>query len=301
MTVGIFSRGKRAQAPALREMPVAPGVGKVRAHAGQGAVKIRYDTVRGSPPEALFEWMFGAGTAKAEELAKRAWQEGAKFRVYTPEKPAPKLGAAPAEPSAVERVVKRLDIGERVSILAVEAPEGGKLGRAVPLYWTDLTHTCEPNWAKRFGDHLAAWIEGNVDSPSGSEPLGFQALDFAWHSAVYLRGAAMPLEIAAVAIKVAVVPPPKKESVKSVVHPGGRASDPDEFDLEGTILAVAEAKYEGGAAHIIKLQVAPLEWIDLWVRKGMLVRVPRPGEGVEARARLFGLWAGQRTSDLSVG
>jgi len=299
--VGIFSRGKKASSPALREMPVAPGVGKVRAHAGHGAVKIRYDTVRGTPPESLFEGMFGAGAAKAEELAKRAWQEGAKFRVYTPEKPSRGAAAANAEPPAVERVVKRLDIGERVSILAVEAPEGGKLGRAVPLYWTDLTHTCEPNWAKRFSDHLVAWIEGNVDSPNGSEPLGFQALDFAWHSAVYLRGAAMPLEIAAVAIKVGVVPPPKKESVKSVVHPGGRASDPDEFDLEGTILSVQEAKYEGGSAHILKLQVAPLEWIDLWVRKGMLVRVPRPGEGVEARARLIGLWAGQRTSDLSVG
>jgi hypothetical protein len=282
-------------------MPVAPGVGKVRAHAGHGAVKIRYDTVRGLPSESLFEWMFGASTAKAEELSKRAWDEGAKFRVYTPEKPIGRPDTPGADAPVEERVVKRLDIGERVSILAVESPSGGKLGRAMPLYWTDLTHTCEPNWAKRFHDHLAAWIEGNVDSPNGSEPLGFQALDFAWHSAVYLRGAAMPLEIAAVAVKIEVVPPPKVESVKSVVHPGGRASDPDEFDLEGAILAVQEVKYDGGSGHILKLQVAPLEWIDLWVRKGLLVRTPRPGEGVESRARLFGLWAGQRTSDLSVG
>ena len=253
--MGLFSRSKKDEAPALREMPVAPGVGKVRAHAAPGAVKIRYDTVRGLQPESLFDWMLGVGASTAEDLSQLAWAKGEKFRVYTPEKPAgaPDGGAAP------ERVVKRLDIGERVSILAVEAEAGGKLGRAMPLYWTDLTHTCEPNWAKRFSDHLAAWVEGNVDSPNGSEPMGFQALDFAWHRAVYLRGAAMPLEIAAVAIKAGAVPPPKKESVKSVVHPGGRASDPDEFDLEGTILAVQEAKVEGGSGTILKLQVGPIE------------------------------------------
>jgi hypothetical protein len=278
-------------------MPVAPGVGKVRAHATPGKVNIRYDSVRGPSAETLFERLLGFDPARAEELAKRAWEQGSTFREYTPEPP---KGEAEAQ-EAAPRVVKRLDIGERVSVLAVESQAGGSLGRALPLYWTDLTHTCEPNWAKRFSDHLGAWVEGNVDSPTGSEPLGFQALDFAWHAGVYLRGAAMPLEIAAVGETFRGVPAPKEEAVRSVVYPGGRASEPDEFDLLGTVLDVAEAKFEGGTGYILKLQVGPIEWIDLWLRSSKLARLPRPGEGVESRARLFGLWAGQRTSDLSVG
>jgi hypothetical protein len=307
--VGIFGRRKGGPSPALHEMPVAPGVGKVRAHATAGGVNIRYDTVKGPAPEALFARLFGSSAPQAAELGRRAWEEGVKFRVYTPEKAAaPKGSATPVAAPApvahdvpVERVVKRLDIGERVSILAIESEKGGSLGRAVPLYWTDLTHTCEPNWAKRFQGHLGAWVEGNVDSPSGSEPLGFEALDFAWHRAVYLRGAAMPLEIAAVSEKYEPTGAPQQESVKAVVYPGGKASDPDEFDLVGTILSVTEAKHELGSGLIIKLRVEPLEWIDLWVRASDLRRTPRIGEGAEARARLFGLWAGQRTSDLSVG
>jgi hypothetical protein len=111
----------------------------------------------------------------------------------------------------------------------------------------------------------------------------------------------MPLEIAAIGETFRGVPPPKQEAVRSVVYPGGRASEPDEFDLLGTVLGAAQAKFEGGVGYIVKLQVGPIEWIDLWLRSSLLSRVPRVGEGVESRARLFGLWAGQRTSDLSVG
>lgn len=295
--MGFFGKRKGDDPRALREMPVAPGVGKVLMHSSAGKVKIRFDTVRGAPWDAAFERMLGLSPAQAGELGRRAWSEGSDFRAYPPEA---KASEAPSG-AAAERKVKRLDLGERVSVLAVESEAGGALGRAVPLYWTDLTHTCEPTWAKRFSDHLAAWVEGNVDAPAGSVPLGFTALDFTWYGSVYLRGAAMPLEIAAVAETFRGVPPPKKESVRAVVYPGGRASDPDEFDLQGTVLSSSEAKYEGGQGVILKLQVEPLEWIDLWVHEGQLARVPRPGEGVEARARLFGLWAGQRTLDLAVG
>lgn len=295
--MGLFSKGKRANPNALHEMPVAPGVGKVRVHTAGGKVNIRYDTVKGPSPDLLFARMLGFEAGRAGEVSKRAWDEGSKFREFNmePKKDEP----APEAPAA--RLVKRLDLGERVSVLAVESEAGGGLGRAMPVFWTDLTHTCEPNWAKRFSDKAAAWIEGNVDSPTGSEPLGFQAVDFAWHRDVYLRGAAMPLEIEAIAESLRGVPPPKEDAVRSVVYPGGRASDPDEFDLVGTVLDVTEAKFEGGSGYILKLQVKPIEWIDVWLRSSLLSRVPRAGEGVEARARLVGLWAGQRTADLSVG
>ena len=295
--MGLFSKGKRANPSMLREMPVAPGVGKVRAHHTAGKVAIRYDSVRGPPPEALFERLLGFEAAHADGMAKRAWEEGSKFREFDLEAKKDE----PAGQTPASRIVKRLDIGERVSVLAVESEAGGSLGRAMPVFWTDLTHTCEPNWAKRFSDKAAAWIEGNVDSPTGSEPLGFQAVDFAWHRDVYLRGAAMPLEIEAIAETLRGVPAPKEEAVRSVVYPGGRASDPDEFDLVGTVLDVSEAKFEGGKGYILKMQVRPIEWIDVWLRSSLVTRVPRAGEGVEARARLVGLWAGQRTADLSVG
>jgi hypothetical protein len=241
--------------------------------------------------------MLGFSPAQAAEVALRAWEKGADFRAYTVR---PKEGdAAPGGPSA--RKVRRLDLGERVSVLAIESEAGGALGRAVPVFWTDLTHTCEPTWAKRFSDHLGAWVEANVDAPGGSAPLGFAAADFAWYGDTYLRGAAMPLEVAAVAEQYRGVPPPKEESVRAVVYPGGRASDPDEFDLCGTVLGASEARFEGGQAFIVKLQIAPLEWIDLWVLASHMGRIPRPGEGVEARARLFAMWAGQRSEDLAVG
>lgn len=294
--MGFFGR-RKADPSALREMPVAPGVGKVRAHAAAGRVNVRFDTVKGPAPEAAFERMLGLKGAAAGELAKRAWAEGVPFREFAPLSEAD--GAV--KEGAEKRAVKRLDLSGRVSVLAIEAEAGGVLGRAVPVYWTDLTHTCEPNWVKRFADRAGAWVEGNVDSPSGSEPLGFAAVDFAWYGAPYLRGAAMPLEIAAVAETMRGTPAPKDEAVKAVVYPGGKASDPDEFDIVGTVLSAAEARFEGGMGVIVKLQVRPLEWIDLWVHEALLARIPRPGEGVEARARLFALWAGQRTVDLAVG
>jgi len=296
--MGFFGKRKGSAGPALREMPVAPGVGKVHAHAGGGKAAIRFDTVKGAPPEAAFQRMLGLESAAAANLAKRAWQEGKDFREYLVR--AKEVEAAPVE-KGKPRKVKRLDIGERVSVLAVESEEGGALGRAWPVYWTDLTHTCEPTWVKRFSDHLGAWVEANVDSPSGSEPLGFAAADFAWYGDTYLRGAAMPLEVAAVAETARGVAPPKDEAVRAVVYPGGKASDPDEFDVVGTVLAASEAKFEGGEALIVKLKVAPLEWIDVWVRAGLLARVPRQGEGLEARVRMFAMWAGQRTEDLAVG
>ena len=292
--MGLFKKkDKGLTAGALREMPVAPGVGKVHAHAVGGQAAIRYDTVKGALQDAAFARMFGLPPAQSADLAARAWEKGAKFREYEVR---PAEGGEPAP-----RAVRRLDLGDRVSVLAIESEAGGGLGRAVPVFWTDLTHTCEPTWAKRFSDHLGAWIEANVDAPTGSLPLGFAAVDFAWYGDTYLRGAAMPLEVAAVSESVRGIPPPKEEAVKAVVYPGGRASEPDEFDLFGTVLASAEAKYEGGKGYIVKLQIAPLEWIDLWVHASQIPRVPRPGEGVEARARLFALWAGQRTEDLAVG
>lgn len=294
--MGFFGRRKAGPA-ALSEMPVAPGVGKVRAHAAAGRVNVRFDTVKGPAPEAAFKRMLGLEPAAAVELAKRAWAEGAPFREFSPLSEAD--GAV--KEAAERRQVKRLDLGQRVSVLAIEAEAGGALGRAVPVFWTDLTHTCEPNWVKRFSDRAGAWVEGNVDSPVGSEPLGFAAADFAWYGPPYLRGAAMPLEIAAVAETVRGTPAPKEEAVKAVVYPGGKASDPDEFDIVGTVLASAEARYEGGMGLIVKLQVKPVEWVDLWVHPSLIARIPRPGEGVEARARLFALWAGQRTADLAVG
>jgi hypothetical protein len=279
----------------LREMPVAPGVGMLHAHAAGGKAAIRFDTVKGPAPESAFARVLGLNPSQAGELAARAWQEGVGFRAFTVR---PKGGEA-AEPAA--RKVKRLDLGPRLSVLAVEAEAGGALGRAVPVFWTDLTHTCEPTWAKRFSDHLGAWIEANVDAPGGSVPLGFAAADFAWYGDAYLRGAAMPLEVAAVAEDVRGVPPPKDEAVRAVVYPGGRASDPDEFDLVGTVLASAEAAYDGGQAFIVKLQVQPLEMVDVWIHASLLARVPRAGEGLEVRARLFAMWAGQRSEDLAVG
>ena len=300
--MGLFSKKQRGPT-ALREMPVAPGVGKVRAHGGGGAINIRFDSVKGPPMEAAFTRMLGITSGQAAELAKRAWTEGTKFRVYTPME-IPVKGAPPPEPPEEpkpEREVRRLDIGERVSVFAIEAEGAGKLGRAVPVYWSDLTHTCEANWAKRFADRLEAWVEGNVDSPSGSEPLGFEAVDFVWHGPVYLRGAAMPLEIAGVAETFRGIPPPKGETVRAVVYPGGRASDPDEFDIAGLVLSVTQAPFQGGRGFILKLQVGPIEWIDVWVRENLLARLPKAGEGAEVRARLFGLWAGQRTADLSMG
>lgn len=294
--MGFFAR-KRADRAALHEMPVAPGVGKVRAHAAAGRVNVRFDTVKGPSPEAAFERMLGLKSTAAIEMGKRAWAEGVPFRAFAPLSEAD--GAV--KEGAEKRAVKRLDLGERVSVLAVEAEGGGALGRAVPVYWTDLTHTCEPNWVKRFADRAGAWVEGNVDSPVGSEPLGFAAVDFAWYGPPYLRGAAMPLEIAAVAETVRGTPPPQDEAVKAVVYPGGKASEPDEFDIAGTVLASAEARYEGGMGVIVKLEVKPIEWIDLWIHQSLIARIPKPGEGVEARARLFALWAGQRTADLAVG
>ena len=295
---------------------MAPGVGKVRAHKSAGALNIRFDTVKGSPPEAAISRMLGLDAGPARALAQRAWDEGEKFRTWAPLKAVPAgaatggaaPGAAQAEAATAEgpapaREVRRLDLGDRVALLAVEAEGGGELGRAVPVFWTDLTHTCEPNWAKRSKDHLVAWVEGNVDAPGGSEPLGFEALDFAWHGPLYLRGAAMPLEIAGVAESFRGVPPPdeREEAVRPVVRPGGRAGDPDEFEVTGTVLAVAEARCEGGRGFIVKLRVAPVEWVEVWAHERLLARVPREGEGATAPVRLFGLWAGQRTADLSVG
>ncbi len=295
--MGFFGKRKGDTSSALREMPVAPGVGKLHAHASGGKAAIRFDTLKGSAPEAAFQRLLGLQPGQAVALGQRAWEQGAKFREYTVRPPE----TAPPGMEANTRVVKRLDLGDRVSVLAIESEAGGALGRAVPVYWTDLTHTCEPTWAKRFSDHLGAWIEANVDAPSGSVPLGFAAADFAWYGDTYLRGAAMPLEVAAVAEEYRGVPAPKEETVRAVVYPGGKASDPDEFDLLGTVLSANEAKFEGGQAFIVKLQIAPLEWIDLWVHSSHMGRVPRPGEGVEARARLFAMWAGQRTEDLAVG
>jgi hypothetical protein len=272
-------------------------VGIARAHKGTGAVNIRFDTVKGSAPEAAIVRMLGVEEGQARVLAQRAWDEGRKFRSWSP---LPAQGPAPAEP-APEREVRRLDLGDRLSLLAVETEAGGALGRAVPVFWTDLTHTCEPTWAKRSKDRLVAWVEANVDAPGGSVPLGFEALDFAWHGSVYLRGAAMPLEVAGVAESLRGTPPPQAEAVRAVVHPGGRAGDPDEFDVAGTVLACAEAPFAGGRGFIVKLSVAPIEWVEVWAHERLLSRVPREGEGVEARVRLFGLWAGQRTADLSVG
>lgn len=297
--MGLFSK-KESKRTALQEMPVAPGVGKVRAHKSEGAVNIRFDTVKGSPPEAAITRMLGVEPGSARALAQRAWDEGAKFRTWVP-RAAGKPGAPAPPEEAREREVRRLDLGERVALLAIEAETGGALGRAVPVFWTDLTHTCEPNWAKRSTDHLVAWVEGNVDAPGGSEPLGFEAIDFAWHGSVYVRGAAMPLEIAAVADSFRGVPPPERETLRPIVYPGGRAGDPDEFEITGTVLSVAEAPFEGGRGFIVKLKVAPVEWIEVWVHERLLARLPREGEGALAPARLFGLWAGQRTADLSVG
>lgn len=293
--MGLFGKKKAPSGSMLREMPVAPGVGKIHAHAAGGKAAIRFDTVKGATPESAFARMLGLQPAPAAELAKRAWAEGADFREYTVRAPEGQGG----EPAT--RKVKRLDLGERVSVLAVEAEAGGVLGRAVPVFWTDLTHTCEPTWAKRFSDHLGAWIEANVDAPEGSVPLGFAAADFAWYGDTYLRGAAMPLEVAAVAEDVRGLPPPKEQTVRAVVYPGGKASDPDEFDLAGVVLASADAKYEGGLGYIVKLQVTPLEWIDVWIHSSLVARVPRPGEGMSVRTRLFAMWAGQRTEDLAVG
>jgi hypothetical protein len=295
--VGFFGKKKAGSSSALREMPVAPGVGKLHAHAHSGKAAIRFDTLKGPPPEAAFQRLMGLSASQAAALAARAWEQGAKFRAYTVRPP----DTAPPGMEANVRVVKRLDLGDRLSVLAIESEVGGALGRAVPVYWTDLTHTCEPTWAKRFSDHLGSWIEANVDAPNGSIPLGFAAADFAWYGDTYLRGAAMPLEVAAVAEAYRGVPPPKEETVRAVVYPGGKASDPDEFDLLGTVLTATEAQFEGGRAFIVKLQVAPLEWIDVWVHSSHMGRVPKPGEGVEARCRLFAMWAGQRTEDLAVG
>jgi hypothetical protein len=96
-------------------------------------------------------------------------------------------------------------------------------------------------------------------------------------------------------------PAPAAEEVRPVVRPGGRAGDPDEFEVVGTILSTTEAPFEGGRGFILRLRVASLEWVEVWVHERMLSRVPREGEGAEVHARLFGLWAGQRTADLSVG
>src|SRR5690349_16737967 len=232
--MGLFRKDKGEDPGALREMPVAPGVGKVHAHAGGGKVNVRYDAVKGPPWEAAFDRLLGLTPSAAAELAARAWKEGTPFREFVP----PTKDGAPAPEGAAPRKVKRLDIGERVSVFALEAAEGGRMARAFPVYWTDLTHTCEPNWVKRFNDSAGAWVEANVDSPTGSEPLGFQALDFAWLSSVYLRGAAMPLEVAAVAETYRGVPPVEEHAVRAVVYPGGKASEPDEFDLLGTVLSV---------------------------------------------------------------
>lgn len=298
--MGLFSRRKAKGPAALRQMPVAPGVGKVRVQRGTGAVNIRFDTVAGPPPEASIARLTGLDAGPARVLAQRAWDEGENFRSWSPlAPPAGGQGAAPGE--GVEREVRRLDLGERVSLLALESEPGGGLGRTVAVFWTDLTHICEPTWAKRSKDHLVAWVEGNVDAPGGSVPLGFEAVDFAWYAPVYLRGAAMPLEIAGVAQAFRGTPPPPTESVRAVVRPGGRAGDPDEFEVEGTILSVTEAPFEGGRGFILKLRVAPVEWVEVWVREGLLSRVPREGEGAAAQVRLFGMWAGQRTEDLAVG
>ncbi len=239
--------------------------------------------------------MLGVEAGQARVLAQRAWDDGEKFRPWEP------LPATPGGAAGQPREVRRLDLGERVSLFAVESEAGGALGRTAAVFWTDLTHTCEPNWAKRSKDHLVAWVEGNVDSPGGVEPIGFEALDFAWLGPVYLRGAAMPLEIAGVAETLRGTPPPEVQSLRAVVRPGGRAGDPDEFDIAGTVLAAAEAPYDGGRAFILKLQVAPIEWVEVWAHESLLSRIPREGKGVEVRARLFGMWAGQRTADLSVG
>lgn len=305
--MGLFSRRKAPGPAALRQMPVAPGVGKVRARRGAGAVNIRFDTVAGPSPEASIVRLTGLEAGQARVLAQRAWDEGGRFRTWSPLQAAGPSGAAPVPegstqpPEPVEREVRRLDLGERVSLLAVESEAGGTLGRTVAVFWSELTHTCEPTWAKRSKDHLVAWVEGNVDAPGGSVPLGFEAVDFAWYGPVYLRGAAMPLEVAGVCETFRGTPPPKEEALRAVVRPGGRAGDPDEFEVEGTVLSVAKAPFEGGLGFIVKLQVAPVEWVEVWVREGLLSRIPREGEGAAARLRLFGMWAGQRTEDLAVG
>jgi hypothetical protein len=296
--MGLFSRRRPRGPAALRHMPVAPGVGKVRAHKSAGAMNIRFDGVKGSAPEAALTRMLGVEAGQARVLSQRAWDEGEKFRTWEPLLEAG--GPAPGSPPA-EREVRRLDLGERVALFAVEAEAGGGLGRTVPVFWTDLTHTCEPTWARRSRDHLVAWVEGNVDSPGGSEPLGFEALDFSWHGSLYLRGAAMPLEIAGVAETFHGQPAPEAETLKAVVHGGGRAGDPDEFEVTGTVLAVTEAPFEGGRGFVVRLQVAPIEWVEVWAHERLLSRIPREGEGARALVRLIGMWAGQRTADLAVG
>src|SRR3990170_4364913 len=109
---GFFAR-KRADRAALHEMPVAPGVGKVRAHAAAGRVNVRFDTVKGPSPEAAFERMLGLKSTAAIEMGKRAWAEGVPFRAFAPLSEAD--GAV--KEGAEKRAVKRLDLGERVSVL----------------------------------------------------------------------------------------------------------------------------------------------------------------------------------------
>src|SRR3972149_4837221 len=97
----------RADGAALHEMPVAPGVGKVRAHAAAGRVNVRFDTVKGPSPEAAFERMLGLKSTAAIEMGKRAWAEGVPFRAFAPLSEAD--GAV--KEGAEKRAVKRLDLG----------------------------------------------------------------------------------------------------------------------------------------------------------------------------------------------
>ena len=118
--MGLFGKRKGAGTSTLREMPVAPGTGKLHAHAAAGKAAIRFDTVKGPSPEVSFVRMLGGSSAQAAALAERAWKEGTKFREFT----VPGLeGAGPQG-----RVVKRIDLGERTRVEHVVGDDRDDVG-----------------------------------------------------------------------------------------------------------------------------------------------------------------------------